>query len=363
VAFSVLSNIELVPLGAGDLIDRAIRLYRRHFLTLLRIAAPPVMVSAAGGVMSTIGWRGITITSRETSLAVYVFLIAFGLILTWSGLLFQVIVMGGATRNLVTHLLWNEPVSARKTYGNVRMRFWGLLGAAFILALWTGVAGAVTVFALYISLIILFLGSFAIAQVFPMWVVVVLAVVGFGILSLLALSVFFFIVGKVAYLPQVMLVEGKGVFDAIGRSFTLSRGNIRRLMAMAIFSWLAAYSALMLFGVPLGIYGYLNGINPLLFNATGTPAWYAVVNTVLAQFSSIIIAPVWMLGLSLLYVDERVRHEGYDIELMAARQLGEMPALSRVSEQFYTPALAVPHAGGTIAPVAKSKSDSMLGLR
>jgi len=27
----------------------------------------------------------------------------------------------------------------------------------------------------------------------------------------------------------------------------------------------------------------------------------------------------------LLYVDERVRHEGYDIELMAARQLGELP--------------------------------------
>ena len=37
------------------------------------------------------------------------------------------------------------------------------------------------------------------------------------------------------------------------------------------------------------------------------------------------LTPVWMLGLSLLYVDERVRHEGYDIELMAARQLGEFP--------------------------------------
>jgi hypothetical protein len=37
--------------------------------------------------------------------------------------------------------------------------------------------------------------------------------------------------------------------------------------------------------------------------------------------------PVWMLGLSLLYVDERVRHEGYDIELLARQQLGEMPQL------------------------------------
>ena len=38
-----------------------------------------------------------------------------------------------------------------------------------------------------------------------------------------------------------------------------------------------------------------------------------------------------MLGLSLLYVDERVRHEGYDIELMAARQLGELPDINVTS--------------------------------
>ncbi len=33
------SELALAPLGAGDLIDRAVRLYRRHFLTLIRIAA------------------------------------------------------------------------------------------------------------------------------------------------------------------------------------------------------------------------------------------------------------------------------------------------------------------------------------
>ena len=36
------NDLALAPLGAGDLIDRAVRLYRRHFLTLIRIAAPPV---------------------------------------------------------------------------------------------------------------------------------------------------------------------------------------------------------------------------------------------------------------------------------------------------------------------------------
>ena len=32
-----------------------------------------------------------------------------------------------------------------------------------------------------------------------------------------------------------------------------------------------------------------------------------------------------------LYVDERVRHEGYDIELLAARELGEVPDLGVAS--------------------------------
>ncbi len=29
-------DLALAPLGAGDLIDRAVRLYRGHFLTLIR---------------------------------------------------------------------------------------------------------------------------------------------------------------------------------------------------------------------------------------------------------------------------------------------------------------------------------------
>ena len=48
------SELALAPLGAGDLIDRAVRLYRRHFLTLIRIAAPPVLISATGSTFTFI---------------------------------------------------------------------------------------------------------------------------------------------------------------------------------------------------------------------------------------------------------------------------------------------------------------------
>ena len=114
----------------------------------------------------------------------------------------------------------------------------------------------------------------------------------------------------------------------------------------------------MLLLVPLSWYGYLHGINPSPFDAERWPGWYSIGYQVVAQLSSIFLAPVWTLGLSLLYVDERVRHEGYDIELMAARQLGEIPA---VSSQFVNP-LQSALATTNLQNLTRKKDSSILGL-
>jgi hypothetical protein len=66
------TNLALAPLGAGDLIDRAVRLYRRHFLTLIRIAAPPVLVSAVGSTLTTIAFRAIGATPSAMRLFLYI---------------------------------------------------------------------------------------------------------------------------------------------------------------------------------------------------------------------------------------------------------------------------------------------------
>src|SRR5205085_5990487 len=134
-------SLALAPLGAGDLIDRTIRLYRQHFLTLIRTAAPPVVASAIGSVMFTISWRGFALTSSSARLALYVVGIILGWILSVSGPFFLLIILGGASRNLVAHLLWQEPVSARTIYRNVRTRFWGLFGAMIMTMLCAALVG------------------------------------------------------------------------------------------------------------------------------------------------------------------------------------------------------------------------------
>src|SRR5258708_22901535 len=97
---SVSDQLALAPLGAGDLIDRAVRMYRRHFFTLIRTGAPPVLVSALGSTLTTIACRGFYSTSSDISVAFYVLMLLAGLGVWVCGSLFSVIVIGGATRNL-----------------------------------------------------------------------------------------------------------------------------------------------------------------------------------------------------------------------------------------------------------------------
>jgi hypothetical protein len=359
----------MAPLGAGDLIDRTVRLYRRHFGALVRASAPPVVVSAVGTVLWSVSIRSLGATTSEARLAVYIITALVGAAVYVLGLLAQLIVMGGASRNLVMHLLWGEAVTARLIYRSVRSRFRGLLGAAVVVFFWlllAFAAGAVATLALLIPLSAML--TFAVllaAKAGLEWFAVVLFLLLSAASAFVLLYVFFLVAGRVAYVPQVLMVEGRGVLDAVGRSAELARGNVRRLMGMFLFTTFAGYSAVMLLLLPLGWFAYLNGVNPFEMDATRVPAWYTISSEVLGQVAAILLAPVWMMGLSLLYVDERVRHEGYDIELLAARQMGAMPT-QWAAATSYTPAIVTQQQPLTQPPVRSPgyrSPGSTLGLR
>jgi hypothetical protein len=346
-------QLQLAPLGAGDLIDRTVRLYRRHFAALVRASAPPVVVSAGGWVLLLVCIRAMGSTASGGRLALYFCGVVVGFCVYVFGLLAQLIVMGGASRNLVMHLLWGEAVTARLIYRSVRSRFWGLFWAAVVVCFWLLLAGAASMMVgLMLTIPMFFLAAFAVGVaggVGGEWVAVALMLLLWAAAVVAMLYVFFLVAGRVAYVPQVLMVEGRGVLDAVGRSAELARGNVRRLMGMFLFTGFAGYSAVMLLLVPLGWFAYLNGVNPFEMDATRVPAWYTVSSEVLGQVAAIVLAPVWMMGLSLLYVDERVRHEGYDIELLAAQVFGEMPAVPEGVRAPLAPAIAAPQSKPTRA--------------
>src|SRR6187549_2499431 len=95
---SVTTQLPLAPLGAGDLIDRAVRLYRRHLVVLIRTAALPVIIAALGGILFNLGFRPIFNEAQVSDVLLDVTLMIVGVIIFFAGHLFTLVVMGGATR-------------------------------------------------------------------------------------------------------------------------------------------------------------------------------------------------------------------------------------------------------------------------
>ncbi|CAN5415711.1 hypothetical protein BH20ACI1_BH20ACI1_24410 [soil metagenome] len=330
-------QLSITPLGAGDLIDRAVRFYRNNFWTFVWIAAPPIVVGTIISVVWTMLGRKLFFGGAALSPDVMVFYTLFnwfgGMVIWLVESIAVLTVMGGASRNFVRHLLFNEPITFRETYKNVRKRLGGLIAASTILSILLGFIG---IMIFYFGFIIAFIGIMAAVSAFsfsPFIAFIVSFLIGLAVTFGTGWLIFL-IASRFAYVPQVMLVEGLGVFAAIGRSTSLASGNVKRFAALFIFTTVATYSALSLFYIPLGWYAYLNGVEIFTFGTQTVPAWYEIAGQFIWQASFILLIPVWMIGLCLLYVDERVRHEGYDIELMAARRLGEIPS---VPNQFINP--------------------------
>jgi hypothetical protein len=353
------ADLSVSPLGAGDLVDRAVRFYRGYFRTFIFIAAVPVII----GTVVSVGWhfaarQMFSVGSRiDPSAQVFYYLfIWLGTLVIWfTETVATLVVMGGASRNFVRHLLFGEAISFGSTYRNTWSRLGGLIVASSIITIILGVVGIIV---FYIGMIAAGIGIMLVAWALsgvPVLAFLVSLVVGLAATGA-AVWLFFLLASRFAYVPQVMLVEGLGVFSAIGRSASLASGNVKRLVALFFFTLFATYSALALFYVPLAWYAWVNGIN--FFGDPNTvPAAFEVMTQLVSQASLILLSPVWMIGLCLLYVDERVRHEGYDIELAAARRLGDIPDVPADYINPLQPALV---GSGAVQTTGRAKDDSRL---
>jgi len=358
-------NLIFSPLGAGDLIDRAVRFYRGNFWTFVWIAAPPIIM----GTIVSIGWTLLgrqifSVGSARVSdelVGYYLFTRFGGLLILLTELVAALTVMGGASRNFVRHILFDEPVTFRETYKNTIKRLGGLIVASTLITLLLGFFGLIVV---YLAILVAAVGvmiaiaAFSFAPFVSFIVSLVLSLAA----AAGALWLFFLAASRFAYVPQVMLVEGLGVFSAVGRSSSLASGNVKRLAGLFVFTTVAINSALALLYIPLGWLAWVSGVELFAFNSDTVPAWYEIAAQFVWQTSLILLIPTWMIGLCLLYIDERVRHEGYDIELMAARRLGEIPAVPQDFVNPLQPALSDRKKPRQYPARKKNASTTPLGL-
>lgn len=339
----VLNAFTLGPMSAGDIIDLAVRIYRRQAMPLLQIVLLPSLISYAGMIIFSIGYSNFSTMRGDQRVVLTSLLIIGGAGLYLLGKAAFYAILGGASRSFFHYMLGQDsrggspppeksqteqPFRFGEVYRAVQQRFGSMIGAMLLLLVIIFCA-TVAIYLLFSLVVILYLAfHVSIVSSLPFSVQIISGGL-FGVLILSgltwsALQVY----SRIVYVPQVLLVEGKGISSSIQRSFSLAGGQTRQTGALIIFWFYAAWSIWLLLVMPLAWYGYLEGIQINPFNPEG-PLWYRIAQQTLTQLSEILVAPVAMLGFTLLYLDTRIRKEGLDVELLASRIL---PPATRQSD-------------------------------
>ena len=106
-----------------------------------------------------------------------------------------------------------------------------------------------------------------------------------------------------------VVCEKAGPFQAIGRSWELTKDNWWRVFGTLVVVFL------LLFVITLALGGVLGAV--LLSSDSMSELAFAVLTTVIGLLIAAITYPLWASVVTVMYYDLRVRNEGFDLQLLA----------------------------------------------
>lgn len=253
----------LRPLSTGELLDRTFSLYRSHFGLFLGIFALPYMVVLAFQLV------GLVFQSSAPRLPNIL------LTLAWSvgaGLLTLVVsaVSQAATVVAVSNFLLGRPASVTDSFSAVKGEILGVLGLSLLVSV----------------------------------------AAGFGFVAIIVPGVLLLIMWSLAV--PVKVLEHKGIFDSMSRSMELTKGHWGRIFVIGLLILALKFGVSSLLQWPVLIaagFSIRGGVHQL------TVGWQVAL-LVSAFVSTSLVGALATIAFSVVYYDERVRKEAFDLQLM-----------------------------------------------
>lgn len=281
----------LRPLRLGELLDQAIRLYRRNFLTFVGIIAvvyvPITILQTAAGALMTSSMLGLSQSSPEQIFSNPQYWI--GMLSTFVLVFVQIFLVQGIATGAL----------ARAVGDNYLGRQTGIFEAyRGIGKSWPSLLGA-----------LLFLGLLSIVAM--LWWIIVPCVGWFTGAGMMV-----FLAGAVAPLtaPSVILEE-KGAIAGVRRAWSLAR---RRFWPLLGYVFVLYLFSLIIVNGPAGIVSLLlTGAVDTFSDSTSYIVISTIVQALVTLIATLIYYPLQMTAFTLIYFDLRVRTEGFDIALSA----------------------------------------------
>ena len=306
--------IPLRPLGVGDILDGAFKTFRRNQGSVLALSLLVNSIAALPSVALTaaIGAGLINLPTLEDDPS--------GEVSSLLGLLIPIGALAVAT-SFATILL---PVFVSYVVGEATLG-----RRATIAQVWTATkrrilpAIGIQVLVALVGLLIMGLGlsplvGYLLATTSSGSEVSFAAAGSLGLLSVLAVVVglAWFNV-KVLFATTALVLEGTSVRESLRRSFALTRGRFWRTLGISLLAGLLASVISQVVQYPIGLF---TGLGLAAFGpdeATGVAA-LATVQIIGTVISTTIVGPFIAAITSLLYVDARIRSEGFDHVLLRA---------------------------------------------
>ncbi len=309
----------LRPMSTGQILDRTFTLYRKNFKLFAGISAIPaafyfVLQLVILLISTENSW---TARSGAASSAA----VAFTSISAFLGFIVYLVTIAvsqAATVFGVSAAHLEKPTSIGECYGRVKGRYGRMVNV--IVSVYLRVFGVIILSYLLLFAAVLLPGTLmrtGVAAPDPMFTAI------FGIAFLIGLIVGIFVAirlfGRYALAVPACALEDIKARAAIKRSIFLTKGSISKILAIYALVFVITMAVSFALTLPL----------TALIAAAKTTA-LRTLYTALQYFASflvgIVVGPLATVALSLVYYDERVRKEAFDIQyLMEAVASGTTP--------------------------------------
>jgi hypothetical protein len=305
----------LRPLNLGELLDRTAALYRTRFLLFAGISA----VFAAAMLAVQLLHTGALRLMGYPNIAPHLQLVYAGSLMV-NGLLVSLLagLSIAASNRAVAWVYLGQPATVHSAVTSIFSRvgrFCWLMTQTMLRA-WGPLIGVYVL--LFVIIIAAGFGGGAFAPQTPHQPSTMGpgAAAGAIVVGLIALLLFFpaTIYGVIMWLRYSLampacVVESLPAATAIRRSIDLSQGSRGRIFVL----WLLVFIVRLTLGILLSFHAISQ-----LFKHPGQPV--SIEWMIFSQFSTFavdtLIGPIYSIGLTLFYYDQRIRKEGYDIEWM-----------------------------------------------
>ena len=297
----------LRPMSAGLVLDRTFQIYRNHFAVLAGIGIPlPVLLLLLRLAFVPLGYPPRGAAARNPWLILTGFL---EYLCSWI-LVYMIghALTGAATVYAVSKLHLGETVTIAESYRKTLSRFWSVLRIAWNLYLRVAGAGVVTC----IACVLVIAASAAVSDmaftdaakgVFVM-VAVILGVAA-GLAGLLWML---YLYAKYCLAVPACVVETLPARPALRRSRFLAKSSMRKIILI--------YLLMFALGLALTLVSWLPGQFYFAFFRGQSFMTAILLRSLGSFFAGALAGPIATIAVALVYYDQRIRKEAFDLQWM-----------------------------------------------